>query len=80
MLSACVPSRSRAGFDAAMETLVAALVAPTLSEQISRIVKTSYLEYLESEYPNAADRLEDLHQWSNLPYRMKEIGSCFWRR
>lgn len=61
-LASRVPARSRAGFNAAAETLCAALAQTSLSEQISRIVKVSYLEYLESEYPNAADRLEDLHQ------------------
>lgn len=61
-LASRVPARSRAGFNAAVETLRAALAQTSLSEQISRIVKVSYLEYLESEYPNAADRLEDLHQ------------------
>lgn len=61
-LASRVPARSRVGFNAAAETLCAALAQTSLSEQISRIVKVSYLEYLESEYPNAADRLEDLHQ------------------
>ena len=57
-----VSGRSCAGFEVAAETLKVALAEPMLSEQISRIIKVSYLEYLESEYPNASDRLEDLHQ------------------
>ena len=57
-----VGKRSEMGWRTAFDTLAQAIDKPLLSEQIRAILQSSYVDYLEAEYPNASDRLEDLNQ------------------
>lgn len=62
-VAAFVPARGRAGWEE-FQTLARRVieVSPSPAEMIRAVVHSSYQDYLEREYPNWRDRLEDLEQ------------------
>ncbi|MBN1585777.1 ATP-dependent helicase, partial [Candidatus Uhrbacteria bacterium] len=68
-------SRAGRGWSAlrrSLEALHGAGDAP--ADQIRSILKSPYAEYLEAEYPNARDRLEDLEQMATFSERYAQAG------
>lgn len=59
-----VTQRSARGWADLREILRRVVAAETAADAIRAVVTSSYVGYLEREYPNAQDRLEDLEQFA----------------
>ncbi|MEK7108393.1 MAG: ATP-dependent helicase, partial [Patescibacteria group bacterium] len=61
-VEARLPARARSGWAMARGMLRSALDHASMAEQIRALLGTSYVDYLEHSYTNAADRLMDIEQ------------------
>ncbi len=58
-----IPSRAKSGWDELIQIMRPVIGAARFpSAMIRAVLKSSYREYLESEYPNFTDRLDDIEQ------------------
>jgi DNA helicase-2/ATP-dependent DNA helicase PcrA len=59
-----IPSRAQAGWETFKRTLTKIAREDSPSELIRSIIALDYQDYLQAEYPDFADRLEDLEQFA----------------
>jgi len=57
-----LPKKAGEGWKQAREMLKTVLEATSISSQIRAVLSTPYVEYLEHQYTNSADRITDLEQ------------------
>lgn len=75
-LTGLLPARAKGGWDALTSSLRQALVHPTdPGAMIEAIIASPYQEYLEREYPDFRDRLEDLEQLEQFAQNYKDLAS-----
>lgn len=75
-LTGILPARARAGWDDLKKTLGQALEnINSPSAMINAIVSSPYQDYLEREYPDFRDRLEDLEQLELFSQNYKDLPS-----
>ncbi len=71
-----LPARARVGWEALMDTLREALSSSAEpAVMIRAILNSPYQEYLEREYPDFRDRLEDLEQLETFAEAYKDLSS-----
>ncbi len=59
-----IPSRAQTGWETFKRTLVKLAREESPSELIRAVIAMDYQDYLQAEYPDFADRLEDLEQFA----------------
>lgn len=74
-VSGLLPSRARGGWDALTSTIRQALQHPTdPGAMIEAVIASPYQDYLEREYPDFRDRLEDLEQLEEFSRNYKDLA------